>query len=402
MARRLAGHQGDETVDIMKADTQVKRDTSIEEYKLVGTFESLKKKLLRDKYADRVEKPLAYWALPTDRGLPLAFMGRTVRDLLETSFDELSATPGVGQKKIAGLMMLLHRAAKDTPPEDPFGLEGAAETDQGAGREGHTFDPTVVSEALWAKWQETVKRHHLDQLKLGRVAPTLQALPTVIWNSPLEDYTDRSLAEIRNLKTHGEKRINAVMEVFWAVHATLGHSTNPTYLDVDLLPKFVRPVERWIAMTLAAGTLPGADEVRESLAAQILDQIKVDAGPTVWRLAADRLGMDGRAHSVRFQAKQMGVTRARVYQLLEECSKVMAVRWAEGEYLLVPIVERYVQECRDSPAARLLCATVDLFFPRGHEPVYVISGRLKAGGSSTEAVAAAVEATDHARSAQVS
>ena len=125
----------------------------------------------------------------------------------------------------------------------------------------------------------------------------------------------------------------------------------------------------------------------------LLEQIKIDAGPTVWRLAADRLGMEGRAHSVRFQAKQMGVTRARVYQLLEECSKVMAVRWAEGEYLLAPLVERYSQTCRDSSAARLLFATVDLFFPKGHEPVYVIAGRLRVG-STGEATSAAVEATD--------
>jgi hypothetical protein len=377
----------------MKTNMQVKRDASIEEYKLVGTFESLKKRLLRDKFADRIDKPLAYWALPTDRGLPLAFMGRSVRDLLETSFDELSATPGVGQKKIAGLLMLLHRATKDTPPEDPFGLERAGEASQQVGREGSSFNPAVVSEALWAEWRETVKRHHLGQLKLGRVAPTLQALPTVIWNSPLEDYADLSLAEIRHLKTHGEKRICAVMEVFWAVHATLGRSASPVYVDVDMIPRFVRPVERWIAAALAAGTLPGISEVRESLAALLLEQLKVDAGPTVWRLASDRLGMEGRAHSVRSQAKQMGVTRARVYQLLEECSKVMTVRWAEGEYLLAPLVDRYSQECRDSSTAKLLFATVDLFFPKGHEPVYVISGRLKVG-SVAEATSAVVEATN--------
>ncbi len=33
----------------------------------------------------------------------------------------------------------------------------------------------------------------------------------------------------------------------------------------------------------------------------------------------------------------MGVTRARVYQLLEDCAKVMDVRWPAGEYLLAAV-----------------------------------------------------------------
>ena len=41
--------------------------TSVEDYKIVSSFQSLRKTLLDDKFADRLEKPLAYWALPNDR-----------------------------------------------------------------------------------------------------------------------------------------------------------------------------------------------------------------------------------------------------------------------------------------------------------------------------------------------
>ena len=51
----------------------------------------------------------------------------------------------------------------------------------------------IVSESLWEQWCETVKRYNLGQEKLGRLSPTLQALPTVIWHSRLEEYYDRSL-----------------------------------------------------------------------------------------------------------------------------------------------------------------------------------------------------------------
>src|SRR6476660_10616265 len=99
--------------------------TSVEDYKIVSSFQSLRKTLLDDKFADRLEKPLAYWALPNDRRLPLAFLGRTIKDLLATPFEELSATPGIGQKKITSLVKLLSRATKDQPPAVPIGLTEA-------------------------------------------------------------------------------------------------------------------------------------------------------------------------------------------------------------------------------------------------------------------------------------
>src|SRR5690242_21723960 len=131
--------------------------TSVEDYKIVSSFQSLRKTLLDDnKFADRLEKPLAYWALPNDRRLPLAFLGRTIKDLLATPFEELSATPGIGQKKISSLVKLLSRATKDHPPAVPFGLneinEAKKATIEKPQRQEATFDPAIVSEALWAQW----------------------------------------------------------------------------------------------------------------------------------------------------------------------------------------------------------------------------------------------------------
>ena len=73
---------------------------SAEEHKLVSSFESVRKVLSDEQFADRWDKPLAYWALPNDRRLPLAFLGRSVGDLLSTPFHELSATRGIGQQAL--------------------------------------------------------------------------------------------------------------------------------------------------------------------------------------------------------------------------------------------------------------------------------------------------------------
>src|SRR5271167_4537907 len=56
------------------------KPASAEEYKLIGNFHAVRKTLRQDRFAERLDRPLAYWALPNDRRLPLAFLGRTLRD----------------------------------------------------------------------------------------------------------------------------------------------------------------------------------------------------------------------------------------------------------------------------------------------------------------------------------
>ena len=341
--------------------------TSVEEYKLVSSFQSLRKTLLEDKYADRLDKPLAYWALPNDRRLPLAFLGRTLRDLLDTPFEELSSTPGIGQKKISSLMKLFSRAIKDQPPQVPFGVtdlvEKKATGHEKNGRNGHGFDPSIVSEALWEQWRETVKRHNVGCEILGRLAPSLQSLPTVIWHTPLEAYLDSSLAEIRQMKTHGEKRVRVILHVFYVAHEMLSQMRPQDHLSLRLMPKFVQPLECWISDVLKRTSIPDAEEIRQNLALPLLEQIHTDTGSTIGRLAEGRLGINGPAQTVRQQSKRMGVTRARIYQLLEDCNKVMEVRWPEGRAQLRSLAEKFQTEAGPADDLALFRATVDLFFP---------------------------------------
>jgi hypothetical protein len=341
--------------------------TSVEDYKIVSSFQTLKKTLLEDRYADRLEKPLAYWALPNDRRLPLAFLGRTIRDLLATPFEELSATPGIGQKKISSLVKLLSRATKDHPPAVPFGLNEINEAKKPAQPPRvpamTDFDPSIVSEALWSEWQQTVVDNGLGRELLGRLAPTLQALPTVIWHTPLSHYVDRTVAEIRQMKTHGEKRVRVVLEVFYQVHGLLSGAGTSGHLALRVVPGFTVPIESWLSKAIADPALPTAEEVCDNLTVPLLHQIQIDSGDAIYDLCATRLGVDGAPQSVRVQAKRMNVTRARVYQLLEEASRVMAVRWPEGKNLLAQLDARYHAEGTPQEDPRMLRATFELFYP---------------------------------------
>ncbi len=61
-----------------EARMKLKKPSSLEELQVASRFESLRRILLTPQYASHLEKPLAFWALPTDRRLPLALLGRAL------------------------------------------------------------------------------------------------------------------------------------------------------------------------------------------------------------------------------------------------------------------------------------------------------------------------------------
>lgn len=337
------------------------------DYKLVASFDGVKQKLLRPKYADRLDKPLAYWVVATDRRLPLAFMGTTLRELLDTRLEDLYATPGIGQKKIGTLINLLARASQPHPPGAIAPLADEADekivpSGKGGKRnnKGTDVDPAIVSEALWVQWRASVKEHGLENETLGRYVSSLQQLPRVIWNAPLEGYLELSLSEIRSLKTHGEKRVAAVLEVFGSLHHIVVHLGPHPQLGVRILPKFVVQLEAWVLRYLQRSGAPSAEELREHMIGPLLEQVRIDAGAQIAKLGESRLNPQGA--TVRQAAQRMGLTRARIYQLLGEVATITKVRWPEGAALAEKLRERMEAEGADEKALALMDAAIELFF----------------------------------------
>jgi hypothetical protein len=334
---------------------------SNDRYRLVGTYERLRKSLVERPDDGRLDKALSYWVLPTDRRLPIAFLDRPLRELLSQPLDELMSTPGVGHKKIMGFFDLLKRASKASSPDAPFGMSTQEAKRPKPAASSCGFDAAIVSESLWSQWCETVNRYGMGPEKLGRLAPSLQTLPTVIWHSKLEEYADRSLADIRSRKTHGEKRVNAILEVFCTVHEALSTATLQENVDVVMLPRFVPPLTRWLLEAVNQPDLPPVDALHQHIVKPMIHQIKIDLGEQVAGLASARLCLDDNAPSVKQQAETIGVTRARVYQLLEDCAKVMDVRWPEGRWLFAPLATRFGSS--DPETIGLVHGIVDLFYP---------------------------------------
>lgn len=367
-------------------------------------FERLRGTLLADKYKDRLPKQLGYWALPNDRRLPQALLGHALEDVLAKPFPEIAATRGVGPKKIESLFVLLSRAAAQQPPgadllatrnvnglshERPrtsFTLAEApdvniadAEDDEASwARSGAVaagdlslrstdFDPGIVSEALWQVWQQDVIELGVGDLTIGQVVETLDGVPTVLWQTPLERYVDRSLAEIRTMRTHGAKRVSIILQAFWTVHRMRLKDDSPEIVRRALTPAFVAPLEKWVARCLESDIAPVASEIITNFTAPLLTQIEHDCGESVSRLAHERLGTAGKPHSVRSQARRLGVTRARIYQLFEQCGKAIEVRWPAGRELTRRLEVELAARTRDAERLRIFNAAVELCYPRRFE-----------------------------------
>jgi len=343
----------------------MKRINSVEDHKLNVAFQAACRTLTDPQFADRLDKPVAFWALPSDRRLPMALLGHSLRQLVDSPLGELASTPGIGKKKIHSLIKLLNRASKDQPPA--LAEVGQTKSDGKRSARGMAepagFDASGVSEVLWEQWRNTVKQYGVGHEPLGRLAPTLQDLPTVIWHTPLETYGDYTVAEIRKLKTHGEKRVRAILAVFYSVHELLAAAPRDGHLHLRMTPKFTVPVEQWIQETLAQDKPPTSDVVLKKLTLPLLEQLKIDTGPTIHRLAEERLGVRAAPQRVQQQAKRLGVTRARVYQLLETCGEVMAVRWPDGQSLLKRMKDQLSERHASAECRSQVAVLFELLYP---------------------------------------
>ena len=143
--------------------------------------------------------------------------------------------------------------------------------------------------------------------------------------APLSTFLEYSLAELRQLKTYGEKRVRVVLEVFHSVHEVVGQASLVRHLAVRVAPKFVVSLENWISECIASPDMVTTESVRECLAIPLVEQIQIDCGPTVARLVEGRLGIHAPPQNVRTQSKRMGVTR-HACTILEECGQAIHVR----------------------------------------------------------------------------
>ena len=347
------------------------RATFFDGVQLIPQYEQLRNALLQEQYSVHLTKPLAFWALPTDRRLPLVLINRTLGDLLAISFEELCNTPSIGEKKIHSFLTLLSRAANtksEDIPDSAFPTVPEGQPSLFLDEKEQLNDSAEVSELQWQKWQKIILAKGFEKEKLGRLCPTLTELTRVIWNSPLEDYCNKTLAEMREIRTHGEKRVTAILRIFHSVCAIVSKVEDAKHLLLRLVPENIDHVENWAMRTLSKRGCPSKAEIGEHYISPLLAQLKVDASEQICRLAENRIGMQGEITSIRQAAKALGLARARIYQLLNEINDILMVRWPNGRLLTSLLRNKFLLESKDQhndPEFVQFHTAAELFFPWG-------------------------------------
>jgi len=401
-----------QSLKVVKSD----RAHTLEEMKLAEQYEQFQETLSKDEYAPHRAKPLAFWALPSDRCLPLVLMGRKTGDLIRRSYDDIVDVPGIGRRKLEKYLMLLSRVQATTPEEIEQVSEGIGDDDdpwrgaqlrsedpipdgrpsEGNGQDkgpdddanpaddanqaephaatnGHgadhsstKLDPNKLSELQWSRWRACVVRHGLQNEVLGRFAPSLQDMTRGIWSTPLSDYSGSTLVQLRRRRTHGSKRIRSILEVFHSIYGLLGDAEPREHWVVKIRPRRIEQVEQWLASLRGEVAMPSKQDCRDHFVAPLMEQLRCDANEQIVALVESRLGINEEAKSVRQSARQMGLTRARVYQLLAEISEIFSVRWPEGRAQLHELLMKFDHQepdRRKHAKVRQLRAAAELFYP---------------------------------------
>jgi len=215
----------------------------LDELQLAMRFDELRKQLADDHYRPLYGKILAFWAIPSDRRLPRALLNWTLQQVITSQFTDLAATPGIGKKKLQGLLMLLERAAQTDPMSLP--AETTDQTPVAQQRESTPSEYLIrwqdVSELMWAEWCATVRKHGLQDVPLGRLAPALNRMTRVLWNIPLGEFLDMTIEDLREERSYGERRLSALLEVFGLLHQILKDVEPQSYLALELAHVALRP-----------------------------------------------------------------------------------------------------------------------------------------------------------------
>ena len=276
---------------------------------------------------------------PTTAGCRPPFSVARLRDLLAHAVsNSWRPPPASAARSWMTFVKLLVRATKD----DSTGPDTLNELPGRRGRPDHRHRRRRASSIRPASRKSSgpsgARRpasHGVGQELLGRLAPSLQRCPPSSGRRRSASISTRRWATSASSRRTAKSGCNVVLEVFHTVHQMLSHIDPDGDLAVRLAPRNIAAVEDWMAEAKSRSFPPGLgrDRAVPGRAARC-KQLEIDAGDTVAKLARGRLGVGAKAESVRNQSKSLGVTRARVYQLLEECNNVMSVRWPDGRRLL--------------------------------------------------------------------
>lgn len=300
-----------------------------------------------------LDRPVWHWLQADHLHVPVAWLDRTVRELLEFRLGEIASTPGIGAKKLEKLVLAVDRARNAIERDVPAGL---CHTDRSTGdkdNESMTFPYRVARDAYflgvehtplgdlderdWRCVAQLVRHHGIEDLMLGRFAPSLRQLDRALWDARIANFTRRPLSELQRLQGCGPVRLQQSICQILSLAFLLNALPVRHDMRISLLAGPIAEANQWLAQLLPPGreNLPEKRSIREDFLRPLLMQIEKDGNARLGEVASRRIGDGVQPATLREIATDCGVTPDRIRTLLQQAAFVLYVRWHEGDYLLL-------------------------------------------------------------------
>lgn len=178
-------------------------------FKLAEEFAEIRSVLRSGHHAYRLNTRLLDWTQRADRPLPVPFLDASIAGLLDTPFDNLIETPGVGIKKIATLLRVLRRVAGVTEPAP--GVNKAAEPGTGSRQAAKLEELSAAFDAVC----HTLRESRFDELRDKPLRHWVELgdrrLPTPCLLSTLDQVIATPFDRLCNLSTLGPKKLGMLI-----------------------------------------------------------------------------------------------------------------------------------------------------------------------------------------------
>ena len=317
-------------------------------------FNRARRALLTSEDARVANRSLSSWAMPTDRGLPLVFLDRSLKSLLRTPFEELAATPGVGPKKISRMIDLLQRAVQ--AKEHLSAPTEAALLRQNYMASTEKFDdelPIRPTKAVWDDWRAAVLEHGLADYTLGQFISTLERLPRPLWNAPLRKYAELDLRAVYRLRGHGRKRFEAVFEIFGDLFARTSSAGRLCNLRVTIEPALTARLDAWARRWQEPTRgVPDESEVLREFIHPLLNQLHIDGGTRLAYMAAAKMEASMPAIAATQETHEPAGPYSWYYR--DKVTAIVHARWPQGYSLASDLIEVVQRRDASTPSVDLL------------------------------------------------
>jgi len=256
--------------------------------RLRSRFDTLSGLLQQSENFDRCSRPLGDWTAVTDRAIPFALLNKSVSQVVGEGFKAAAEADGIGLKKLAGLIVLLERAASarsvaPTVEANPNLPSRSVFTADATRLRYASRSCLAVRQVDWDAWRIEIGRSAFATYPIGRYLTRLRDLPQSAWETPVAFYAQCSFCQLYALPLHGSRRVAAVASVFQQLAADPDTQSVADHGRPKAVVQFLRKLESW-----RDGALPkrksSAEFVRPAL-----DLIEADLGRQVSDIVAQLL-----------------------------------------------------------------------------------------------------------------